>query len=151
MRSVKPILLLSFLLFASTLAEDFSEPLNNDVSNIEESDFDDDFGLEDYDDDENEDIIYSGMISNKKSPPPPPPSFGSILPSSSSFVKAPVPIQKSPIQINTCKRWRCQLNGYTPIWNSNAPSFCKDNYQKLSMDKKADCQKNFCYQVCASF
>jgi len=55
MRSVGPILLLSFLLFASTLAEDFSEQLNNDFSNIEESDFDDNFGLEDYD--ENEDII----------------------------------------------------------------------------------------------
>jgi len=148
MRSVGPILLLSFLLFASTLAEDFSEQLNNDFSNIEESDFDDNFGLEDYD--ENEDIIL-GWFQIKKSPPPPPPSFGTKLPSSSSFVKVTVPIQKSPIQSNTCKRWRCKLNGYTPIWNSDAPLFCKDNYQRLSMEKKADCQRNFYYQFFANF
>ena len=144
MKSVKPIVLLSFLFFASVVADDFTEPITNDISHkVNEVDDIDDSDYDFDDNDEDEDIVYTtGMISAKSPPPPPVVS----LPSSQSLIKSP-----PSIQVSSCKKWRCGMNGYIPIWKSNVPVFCTKDYLKLPVMDKAYCQTNFCQQVCASF
>lgn len=138
MKNMKPIVLLSFLFFASVIAEPLDYESSNEVADLDNSDdFYDEDQVADADyDDENEDIIFGGMVSAK--PQSPPPKF---LPSAPSLIKAPPP----------CKKWRCQLNGYTPIWLPSVSSYCKDNYDKLGIMAKANCQDQFCQKVCASF
>jgi len=58
MTSIKLLALLSFLFFASVFASDFSESDNN---NLELSNFDDD----DFTGDNDENIVYTNMISQK--------------------------------------------------------------------------------------
>ncbi len=146
MKSVKPILLFSFLLFAGVFASDFDEHIvnNNELADYNDSDDldlsdDEDFAADD------EDIIYSGMISAKPPPTPPPVNR---LPSSSSLVKTPTAPPTTP---PPCKKWRCKMNGYTPIWTSKVSSYCKDNYAKLGIMAKASCQDQFCEKVCEKF
>ena len=60
MKSVKPIVLLSFLFFASVIADDLSDPIstnNNEISDYEDSD---DF---DYDYDDDYDLIKNEYIT----------------------------------------------------------------------------------------
>jgi len=144
MKSVKPVVLLSFLFFVAVASNDFREAeADYEVSDLEERDdvLGDDY---DYDDGDNEDIIYSGMISSKPAPNPP------SRPSSPSLIKSP-PSSFAPIQPPPCKKWRCRLNGYVPIWTASVSSLCKDNYAKLGIMAKANCQDQFCQKVCASF
>lgn len=147
MKSVKPVFILSFFFFASILASDVNEPITNNLANYndnDELDFTDDEDYdEDYVDDNDEDIIYSRMVSAKPSPTPPP-AFK--LPSSPSLVKTPT---APPTTI--CKKWRCTMNGYTPVWTSKVSSYCKDNYAKLGIMAKASCQDQFCEKVCEKF
>jgi len=156
MRSVKPIVLLSFLFFASVIADDFSEPIstNSDVEDFDgNEDYDvNDSDVEDYDSDENEDIVYSNMISKRPPLPPPPTKYTS----SASLIKSPPPSSSyippsSSFTPPTCKKWRCKLNGYVPIWTSSVTAFCKDNYSKLGWQQKANCQDQFCVKVCEKF
>lgn len=156
MKSVKPIVLLSFLFFASVIADDYSEPIssNNDLTVFDENEdlVNDDGADEDYNSDENEDIVYTNMISKKTPSPPPPVKF----PSSSTLIKSPHPsssynFPSSSFTPPTCKKWRCKLNGYVPIWTSSVTDFCKDNYSKLGWQQKANCQDQFCVKVCEKF
>ena len=146
MKSMKPILLFSFLLFASVFASDLDEHIvsNNEVADYNDSDDLDWSDDEDFSSDDDEDIIYSGMISAKKSPPPPPTNK---LSNSASLTKIPfsAPSQQTS---NLCKKQRCKLNGYTPIWLSHVSDACKNSYFKLSFPQKADCQDKFCMKVC---
>ena len=135
MKIITPVILLSFIFFAAVAANDFTEPdADYELDALEDSDdmLGNDF---DYDDGENEDIVYTGMVSAK----PPTPS----LPTSSSMIKSPSP----PV----CKKWRCSMNGYIPNWKPNAISFCTKDYLKLSIYNKAYCQENYCEKTCASF
>lgn len=150
MRTIKPIALISFLFFISVLAEN---PLSTDDltssyetnNDYEISDLDDAADADDdYTSDYNEDIIYTNMIS-KKPPSTPPP----VLPSSPSLIKMPSSSQS--LVTPTCKKWRCNMNGYIPIWKSGASSFCTSDYMKLSMQNKAYCQDQFCEKVCQQF
>lgn len=144
MKSIKPIVFISFLFFAAVAANDFTEPeADYEVSDLEDSDdmLGEDFG---YDAGENEDIIYSRMISAKPVAKPP------RLPSSPILIKSP-PSSFTPTQPPVCKKWRCRLNGYTPIWVSYAPTFCTQNYGKLSWQAKAKCQDDYCQKTCVSF
>ncbi len=145
MKSVKPILLLSFLFFASVIADDYSEPIstNNEVENFDSNE---DYGLEDsdvedYDSDENEDIIYTNMISKKTPSPPPPLKY----PSSASLIKSP------PTTPPPCRKWRCSMNGYVPKWKPDVSAACRDNYSKMGIMTKAVCQDQFCVKVCEKF
>lgn len=138
MKSVKPVVLLSFLFFASVIATDVSETSDNSEFTNDLADFDDIDNSqnyadadEDYQGDDNEDIIYRGMVSAK--PPP-------VVNTSPSLIKAPV-----------CKKWRCNMNGYIPIWKPNVTPFCSKDYLKLSIQNKAFCQTNYCVQVCSAF
>lgn len=146
MKSVKPIVLLSFFFFASVIAEDVTESYTVGESNdISEFDDLDDFDFDNYNDSNDEDIIYSGMISSKKSPLPPPPS---------SLLKLPTQTYKHTSQTNaqvSCKKWRCKLNGYVPIWKSDVTTSCKELYNKLSWQSKAQCQDKYCEKVCDKF
>ncbi len=83
------------------------------------------------------------MISQKKPTTSPPPK---ILPSSQTLIRSP-----SPISAPNCKKWRCKLNGYTPIWLPNVSDTCKNHYQSLSWNFKAQCQDKFCQKVCEKF
>lgn len=146
MKNLKPIVLLSFLFFTSVISNDFSQPLvdKNEIADFDDSeDFDFD-NIDDFDNDENEDIIYTKMISaspptKKTTPsiPVPPPKYVS----NPSFSATNV----------VCKKWRCKLNGYVPIWNKDVSSACSNNYGKLSWSNKAFCQEKFCEKVCEKF
>ena len=146
MKSVKPILLLSFLFFASVIADDFSEPVANLESSNEIEDYDDsdEFDFDDLDfGNEDEDIVYTNMISKK---PPPSPTSGlsnSKVQPVSNFIPA-----GNTVSSQMCKKKRCKLNGYIPIWNSDVTALCRDNYSKLSWSSKASCQERYCMQVC---
>ena len=143
MKSVKPIVLLSFLFFASIIADDLSDPIstnNNEISDYEDSD---DFDY-DYNDDDDEDIIYTGMISAKPAPTPPPVKGNT----SPSLIKTPVAPPTTP---PPCKKWRCSMNGYIPKWKPDVSVACRDNYSKMGIMTKAVCQDQFCEKVCEKF
>lgn len=139
MKIITPVILLSFIFFAAVAANDLKEA--NLEKDLEKDDYD--FDDDDYTSDDNEDIIYSNMISQKKPTTPPPPT---ILPSSQTLIRSP-----SQITPPNCKKWRCKMNGYTPNWTQFVSSFCKDNYQKLNIMAKANCQDQFCQKVCEKF
>jgi len=160
MRTIRPIALISFLFFISVLAEKpqsaddltSSYETNNDY---EISDLDDAADAanaadadDDYTSDYNEDIIYTNMISKK--PPSAPPATPSRL-TSPSLIKVPSPSSSQSFVTPTCKKWRCNMNGYIPIWKSGASSFCTSDYMKLSIQNKAYCQDQFCEKVCQQF
>jgi len=140
MKSVKPIVLLSFLFFASVVAEPISNANSNDIADYDDSD---DFDFDNYDDGEDEDIIYTNMISSRPSPTPP-----AIKVTSSTLIKSPPAPPTTP---PPCKKWRCTMNGYTPIWKSDVSAACKNNYAKMGIMTKAVCQDQFCVKVCEKF
>ena len=141
----------------STPDEDESSSVRNHYNLYIEEEYGNDDAEEEDDDmdyldnDENEDIVYTGMISSKKPSAPP---QQSVLVNNALPTKLG-PASSSPsfsgVTSAACKRWRCKLNGYTPIWKSGTPPSCSENYNKLSMTSKADCQNKYCEQVCAQF
>jgi len=133
---MKSLILVSFLFFVSVYASNIEEPISNvEESNDELEDFyDDDY---DFNSDDNEDIIYSSMVSAK--PPVTPP------------VKLTSSLFSPPVTPPTCKKWRCTMNGYTPIWKPDVSAACKNNYSKMGIMTKAACQDQFCVKVCEKF
>jgi len=135
MKSVKPIVLLSFLFFASVIADDFSEPVANFESSNEIEDFDDsdefDFGADMDFGNEDEDIVNT--------------EGARVLPSSPNLIKAPAAQNTVPV----CKKYKCKMNGNNLVWDPLlfAPSNCKQNYEKLANVLKFRCQA-FCVKEC---
>jgi len=135
MKSVKPIVLLSFLFFASVIADDFSEPVANFESSNEIEDFDDsdefDFGADMDFGNEDEDIVNT--------------EGARVLPSSPNLIKAPA----APSTVPVCKKYKCKMNGNNLVWDPLlfAPSNCKQNYEKLANVLKFRCQA-FCVKEC---
>ena len=150
----------------STPDEDESSSVRNHYNLYIEEEYGNDDAEEEDDDmdyldnDENEDIVYTGMISSKKPTASPPPSglsktqsilVNNALPTKLGPVSSPPLPSFSGVTSATCKRWRCKLNGYTPIWKPGTPDSCSKIYGKLSMASRADCQNKYCEQVCAQF
>jgi hypothetical protein len=135
---MKSLILVSFLFFVSVYATNIEEPISNvEESNDELEDFYDDDDNYDFNSDDNEDIIYSSMVSAK--PPATPP------------VKLTSSLLSPPVTPPPCKKWRCSMNGYTPIWKPDVSAACKNNYSKMGIMTKAVCQDQFCVKVCEKF